>query len=207
MPALNLYTNAKKILKILVFRLGYGSRVSKIIWEKQFNNGSWDYLEGKDEVLHYQTIIQLYDRQKNKNSTLDIGCGKGVLYKYLKESNSFRGNNYVGLDLSETAINAATARFPGIKFHQGDFENENLDEKFDIIIFNESLYYFHRPLIIIENCFAQNLFDNGVIIISMFDLIGHDEIWKRIEKHYQIVDEEEVMNDKGEKWKIKVIKK
>ena len=41
----------------------------------------------------------------------------------------------------------------------------------------------------------------------MFDLIGHDEIWEKIGKRYHIIMEEEVVNDKGEKWKIKAIKK
>jgi hypothetical protein len=57
-----------------------------------------------------------------------------------------------------------------------DFENEQLSEKSDIIIFNESLNYFGCPFMAIEKCFAQNLCDNGVIIISMSDLAGHDEI-------------------------------
>lgn len=207
MPDFYLYIKAKALLKKLLFRFGYGSRVPKIIWEEQFSKGTWDYLEGKDEVLHYQTIIKLYERQKNKNSILDIGCGKGVLYKYLKECGSLAESNYLGIDLSDNAINAGSERFPGIKFHQLDFENEQLDERFDIIFFNESLYYFRRPFKIIEKCFRQNLQDNGIIIISMFDLIGHDEIWEKTGKHYHIIMEEEVVNDKGEKWKIKAIKK
>ena len=192
----------------LVFRrFGFGNRVPKIIWEKQFSSGAWDYLESKDEVQHYQTIIKFYDQQKNKKSILDIGCGKGVLYKYLKENSSLPGIEYMGIDLSENAISAVRQQFPGIDFQQLDFESGSIEKKFDIIIFNESLYYFPLPLKILDKCYSQNLNDNGVFIISMFNYPGHDEIWKKIEKHYHIVMSEEVKNDKGEKWKIKVLQK
>ena len=192
----------------LVFRrFGFGNRVPKIIWEKQFSSGAWDYLESKDEAQHYQTIIKFFDQQKNKNSILDIGCGKGVLYKYLKENGSLQGSGYMGIDLSQTAIRAAQQRFRETNFKQLDFENNSIEKKFDVIIFNESLYYFPLPLKIIDKCFLQNLNENGVFIISMFNYPGHDEIWKKIEKHYHILLSEEVKNDKGEKWKIKVLQK
>ncbi len=76
MPNLYLFTKAKNLLHRLFFRrFGFGNRVSKIIWEKQFSKGDWDYLESKDEALHYKAIIKFYDQQKNRGSILDIGCG------------------------------------------------------------------------------------------------------------------------------------
>ncbi len=199
-----LFTKTKNLLHKLVFRrFGYGNRVPKIIWEKQFGKGDWDYLESSDEAQHYKTIIKFYSQQKNKNSILDIGCGKGVLYKYLKESGSLSGNDYMGIDLSENAINGAKERFPEINFQQLDFENGGIEKKFDVIIFNESLYYFPLPMKIVQKCYSQNLDKNGVFIISMFDYNGHEHIWKKIEKKYQVMGSEEVINKKGEKWKIK----
>ncbi len=41
----------------------------------------------------------------------------------------------------------------------------------------------------------------------MFDFPGHDEIWGKIEKHYQVIMSEEVKNSKDEKWKIKTLQK
>ncbi len=206
MPILYLFIKAKNLLHRLFFRrFGFGNRVPKIIWEKQFSKGDWDYLESKDEELHYKIITKFYDQQKNKNSILDIGCGKGVLYKYLKENDSLPVSDYMGIDLSVKAVEAAQQRFPGVHFQQLDFENAGVQKKFDVIIFNESVYYFPRPLKIIDKCCSQNLNKNGVIIISMFDLPGHDAIWKKIEEQYQIIMEEEVVNDKKEKWRIKVV--
>src|ERR1700712_1664143 len=153
-----LFNKLKNLLHRLLFRrFGFGSRVPKSIWEKQFNKGDWDYLESKDEAQHYQTILKFFDQQKNKNSILDIGCGKGVLYKYLKENGLLSGVDYMGIDLSETAIRAVLQRFPETNFKQQDFENKSLEKKFDVIIFNESLYYFPLPLKIIDKCFSQNL--------------------------------------------------
>lgn len=208
MPILYLFTKAKNLLHRLVLRrFGYGNRIPKAVWEEQFSKGEWDYLESKDEALHYQTIIKFYDQQKNKASILDIGCGKGVLYKWLKENSSLGDCDYMGIDLSENAIEAAQQQFAGVNFQQLDFENAGLGKKFDIIIFNESLYYFPLPLKIIDKCCSQNLNGNGVFIISMFDFPGHDEIWKRIEKHYKILSNEKVKNEKSEKWKVKVLQK
>ena len=208
MPLLYLFTKAKNLLHRLVFRhFGFGNRVPKTIWEKQFNTGAWDYLESKNEAQHYQAIIKFFDQLKSKKSVLDIGCGKGVLYKYLKENGSLPGIEYRGIDLSENATSAAIQRFPGINFQQLDFEKNNVEKKFDVIIFNESLYYFPLPLRILDKCYSQNLNDNGVFIISMFDYPGHNEIWQKIAKHYQVIMAEEVKNDNGEKWKIKLLQK
>ena len=208
MLILYLFTKAKNVLHRLVFRrFGFGNRVPKLIWEKQFSKGDWDYLESKDEAQHYETIIKFFDQQKNKSSILDIGCGKGVLYKYLNQNGSLAGSDYMGIDLSETAIEAALQRFSETNFKQLDFENNSIEKKFGVIIFNESLYYFPLPLKIIDKCFSQNLNEDGVFIISMFNYPGHDEIWKKIEKHYRILMNDEVKNEKGEGWKIKVLQK
>ena len=208
MGILYLFTKAKNLLHRLVLRrFGYGNRVPKSIWEKQFGTGAWDYLESQDEAQHYTTIVTFYAQQKNTNAVLDIGCGKGVLYKYLKENNALTGNDYIGIDLSENAVKAARDRFKEINFQQLDFENSSIEKKFDVIIFNESLYYFPLPLKTLDKCYSHNLKQNGVFIISMFDYPGHNEIWRKIEKHYHVVMSEEVKNDKGEKWKVKVLQK
>ncbi len=106
-----LFNKAANLLNRLFFcRSGYGNRVPKLIWEKEFSEGTWDYLENKEEAQHYQTIIKFWDQQKNKKIILDIGCGKGVLYKYLKGTGSLSNFEYAGIDLSENAIKAARQR-------------------------------------------------------------------------------------------------
>lgn len=66
--------------------LGYGNRVSKQVWEEQFGSADWDYLSGKDEEAHYVKIVDFYKTHNHQGKILDIGCGKGVLYSYLKKS-------------------------------------------------------------------------------------------------------------------------
>jgi len=53
------------------------------------------------------------------NKVLDIGCGKGSLTHILKRKN----NIVVGLDISQTAIDIASERFPDINFICSDVNN------------------------------------------------------------------------------------
>ena len=55
----------------------------------------------------------------NFDKVLDIGCGKGSLTHILKRKN----NTVVGLDISQTAVDIASARFPDIDFICSDVNN------------------------------------------------------------------------------------
>lgn len=184
---------------------GYGNRVSKDVWEQQFDSNTWDYLENKDEAAHYHVIVKLYNQYKNTSTVLDVGCGQGVLYKYLKNSSALPDSQYTGIDISKNAVENASRQFPGINFSQLDFDKSGINKKFDVIIFNETLYYFTRPLKTLERCTLQNLNPNGAFIISMCYFVGHEKIWEQLAKHYTIITEEEVVNDKGQSWKIKLV--
>jgi trans-aconitate methyltransferase len=58
------------------------------------------------------TILSGY----NFNSVVDFGCGKGTFTNLLKKNN----NNVIGVDISETAILKAKAKYPFIDFQVGD---------------------------------------------------------------------------------------
>lgn len=47
---------------------------------------------------------------------LDIGCGNGRFYRFLKD----RGVDYIGIDQNEYLIRQARERYPGASFVQGD---------------------------------------------------------------------------------------
>ena len=200
-----IYSKIRNILyQRLLWRYAFGNRVSQRIWEKQFSNGVWDYLYGDSEKQHYQIIARYVENYAAEQSLLDIGCGQGVLYHYLNANSN--PINYFGIDISKQAVEIGKKKFPKANFSQLDFDREKLIGKFDIVIFNETLYYFDRPLKTVEKVIKYNLASNGYIIISMCDYIGHDVIWKKLLKSYETLQQDVVENEIGQKWTVAIIK-
>lgn len=188
----------------IFWRFAFGNRVPRSIWEKQFSKGVWDYLYSDNEKQHYQIITGYVKHYAQAPSLLDIGCGQGVLYHYLRENNN--SFEYFGIDISKQAIEIGKKEFAEANFSQLDFDREKLDGKFDVIVFNETLYYFNRPLKTIEKVIRHNLRSNGYLIISMCDYIGHDVIWEKLTKHHKPLKMDTVENQIGQKWKIALFK-
>jgi len=102
---------------------------------------------------------------------LDVGCGTGVIYSYMKKihnaskekgksrNNSInsgsnnnnininnKSNNFeekcVGIDLSSEMINIAKKQYPSASFYQSDFMEFTYEQyPFNVIVFNECLHY------------------------------------------------------------------
>ena len=75
-------------------------------------------------------------------SVLDIGCGKGVFTHLLKKAN----NTVTGIDVSETAISKAQARFPTIEFRTKDVSQISAmsEERYDLVVVMEILSYIEQ---------------------------------------------------------------
>jgi len=77
--------------------------------ESKENFDSWH----QDDSRQLQRKIDLAILEDyNFNHILDIGCGKGSLTHILKKKN----NTVVGLDISQTAVDIVSERFPDINF-------------------------------------------------------------------------------------------
>jgi len=197
-------TKLRRLLYTFILsRYGFGNRVPKSIWEEQFGREDWHYLYSDAEKGHYLAIVNLLKKMPSRK-VLDVGCGQGVLYHYLKAA--AEPLHYLGIDLSDHAIKKATATFPEANFKQLDFDCQQLKGKFDVIIFNESLYYFNRPLSTIRKCISENLNNGGYFIISMCDYIGHEVIWQKLEQRYNFLSIEEIINLNQQKWKVGLFK-
>lgn len=188
-----------------LYKYGFGGRVSRGTWEKQFSTGSWNYLYEAQEEGHYKAITAFYDKYSKNGSILDVGCGQGVLYHYLKTVLN-RELNYFGIDISQSAVDIAATNFQEASFKQLDFDNHSLDKKFDVIIFNETLYYFNRPLKKIATCIKQNINPNGYFIISMCEYDTHEILWSKLTANYDFLEFREIENEKGQKWKVGIFK-
>lgn len=182
-----------------------GPHLSKRIWDNQFAEGFWDRLADNDQEEHYSHIIHLYKKHSNGGTILDVGCGAGLLYKYFEQLKGFNDENYLGIDISEVAILEARDKYPYGNFKLIDYQTERINEKYDVVIFNETLYYFNHAGKTIQYCLHTNVADGGKIIISMCDYVRHDKIWKALEKKYSVLDTTNCSNKTGVAWTVKII--
>lgn len=181
-----------------------GPHIPATEWDKQFSGDKWEYLAKENQRGHYDCIIQLYGKFGKEGTILDIGCGEGLMYKYLAENPPFPYSRFLGVDISAVAVKNASAAFPGARFEAVNYEHEHILEKFDVIIFNETLYYFNNPLKTLEKCVAENLQPGGKIIISMCDHERHDLIWQHIQKEYHMLEGMTVANEEKISWTIRI---
>lgn len=81
-------------------------------------------------------------------SVLDLGCGNGQLYEYLRQTaNLFE--TYVGVDFSTTLLDAARVAMMGdarAQFIEDDvLRLEKIDRRFDIVIYSHVLEMLTSP--------------------------------------------------------------
>jgi 2-polyprenyl-3-methyl-5-hydroxy-6-metoxy-1,4-benzoquinol methylase len=203
----NLYFRLKGAIRNVVARFGFNkSRVSKETWERQYNSGKWDYLESDKERAHYDVIVDFVIKRLSGGEILDIGCGTGILYKYLNSNNALNNKVYYGVDISENAILHARKNHPEGNFDVANYQTESLNRHYDCAIFNETLYYFESPLQTLQKCVDENLRKGGAIIVSMVRYGHHHQIWDLIDKTYDITDTKTVETEDGVSWTIKVLR-
>ncbi|MEO7049275.1 MAG: class I SAM-dependent methyltransferase [Ferruginibacter sp.] len=135
----------------------------KEIWDNQFKNNKWEYLNSFEQLGRYAILVEYMDHFKNSGKFLDVGCGEGLLFKKYKNHNYTR---YVGIDISPTAIQRINQEeHRNAHFLQADAESYISDETFSVIIFNESIYYFHDPIKTLGH-YSSLLEKGGIFLIS-----------------------------------------
>ena len=170
-------------------------------WDDQFRRGYWDYLHDLNELSHHSIIAGYFSRIAKEKEMLDVGCGAGILALLLPNV-----SHYVGIDISENAISRAQSlSIPAANFLVADAETYEPSRKFDMIVFNESLYYFQKPIQLIYRL-SRALKPAGTIVISMYHHANTRNLWRSISKVFPAVDEVTVENRNGQKWSIWLIK-
>ncbi|RAR75470.1 class I SAM-dependent methyltransferase [Flavobacterium aciduliphilum] len=172
----------------------------KISWNYKYSIGKWDFMD--EENLRYSKIVDLIKGCEFKNlKILDLGCGYGSLNKYLK------GVNYefiLGVDLSSNAISRAKKEsFINSKFIVSDIQQFTPEEKFDIIIFNEVLYYLDDQMKILRR-YSKYLNDGGYFIFSFYGI--REDLIQEISEEYQLKRKEVVKQSEKVFWGITLFK-
>ena len=134
-------------------------------WDRMFSEGRWDYLDSIGEAARYALIAGYIHRRPSVNDVLDVGCGAGILIRYLDRSRI----RYRGIDLSQAAIDQARERFPHDRFDAIDLASYEpaSGELFDAIVFNEVLPHIDDPLGSFSR-YCNYLRPHGIVIISTF---------------------------------------
>jgi SAM-dependent methyltransferase len=146
----------------------YGpSGLKKLLWDKEFSGSKWDFIDNTIGDCVYPNL----EKYAKNGSILDLGCGPGNTANELAAT---AYGNYVGVDISEAALEKArrrtieNGRADKNVFVQGDFIKHEPNQKFDVILFRESMY--HVPMAKIKdtlNHYAKYLKGDGVFIVRM----------------------------------------
>lgn len=195
-----------------VFRINVIARNSQNVWDRQFSNKNWSYLDdSQPNTLHIAKICTDY-LSKGKSKILDLGCGLGSLFAAISNDDlaKYPARNFVGVDFSSEAIAQAKVKGINATFIVDDLEKpealRELNQVYDVIIANEVLYYCN-PLVFLK-IYRNFLAKDGVLIISMYNSWRSSMIWPLLSLRLNKISSADIISQKTgkNKWKVKVFK-
>ncbi len=180
-------------------------------WDEEFRSRKWDLLKATQELPRYGVLYAYMKDLGRAISLLDVGCGEGLILNLCEREWLAK---YWGLDLSQTALNNIQGVLPNDRLVCSPLESFTTEEKFDVILFNEVLYYTAEPESHLER-FRNYLNRGGVFLISMHQKSGWfsynnrciRSVWRFIRKAgWKTIDEVLIRNIPHKaSWKIVLI--
>jgi len=150
-------------------------------WNAEYAGGKWDYFADVSQAPRYVVLAEWCRRFATQPTILDLGCGETILIDYLAGFSS-----YCGVDSSQVAIDRATRRRSGgertITLFVASIEDfVPSDQSFDVIVFNESLYYCDDPISVVERYLCR-LTPAGLVLFSIG--FKHGDLASLLEETY-----------------------
>ena len=155
-----------------------------------------------NEEIRYSTIVDFIKHCRIEDTRiLDVGCGYGALVKYLKTEDY---SSYLGIDLSDNAIyKARKTNFQKSEFLIADAHQFHPKKTFDVIIFNEVLYYLDCQMEVVGR-YSEFLENSGYFIFSFFG--GREDLVQELNKKYTLIKRETVQDSNKLSWCICLFK-
>ena len=171
-----------------------------IVWNEEYRSGHWDFLGSRSEMPRY-AMIAGYQRCAGPDLTiLDIGCGPGIMPSWLRGAGYRR---YHGIDLSAAAIaQAGRLASPDTTFETAEAGSYVPPQTFDLIIFNEMLYYMPDPADVLRR-YAEYLTPYGFYIVSLWQCRESWRAWRRCRAHVTLLEETRVTSGHSS-WHIRL---
>ena len=177
----------------------------KYRFNQQYEKSNWEGLKGLGELGRYSIIVGYAYYFFKAPSILDLGCGEGILQERLAATNY---TSYLGIDFSEVAIaNAKKLENSNTFFAVGDLNYYTAEGIYDLIIYNESLYYLSNPAEVVSKLFPH-LSKDGLFIFSLVDKHGKEQtgLWETLATILHLLESTKVTNSAGHLWTINVYK-
>jgi 2-polyprenyl-3-methyl-5-hydroxy-6-metoxy-1,4-benzoquinol methylase len=182
---------------------GRGYPEARSRWEEEYRSGRWDYLDSASEVAHYMVIVGYVQQFCPTPAVLDVGCGHGRLFQLLKP---YPYRSYLGIDHSAESIQQAQSLATrDARFQRADFEEFTPTERYDVIVFSESIYYTTQPATLLRR-YASALRSGGVVIVSMCQNRWQGRIWTKLAAVAEIVHSTALTNERDLTWHVKVLR-
>jgi 2-polyprenyl-3-methyl-5-hydroxy-6-metoxy-1,4-benzoquinol methylase len=189
---------AQRILRLGQSALkSYGpSGLKRILWDNEYSTRKWDFADNTESDCVYAHLA----KHAANGGILDLGCGTGNTSNELAAT---AYQKYLGVDISEICLRKArersqeTGRADKNQFVCGDFLQFFTSERFDVILFRESLYHVPMDKITLTlNRYATNLKANGVFVVRIKTLDDKDGTLKPrpiamlrvLEKEFDVIE-------------------
>jgi len=110
-----------------------------------------------------------------KGKIVDLGCGNGRLYEYLKEKsiNKEEKIDYIGIDNNENFLNIAKKKYKNAKFLYGDLLSIPINENSANTIISIAAFH-HIPSKVLRKKSVQEirskLCSDGIVILTVWNL-------------------------------------
>ena len=154
------------------------------------SSGAVGWSSGKQEI-RFLDLLKNLDLQ-NKYSILDLGCGRGDLFEYLKNFSTSKDYSYLGCDVNLTFIDYACERYSmdnrsQFLFIENDFPTNIEQKSFDYCVASGLLSssFVTREY---RDSILQNLFLTASKAIS-FNLLTKDVDFEESKYFYSEISE------------------
>lgn len=165
-----------------VTRFG-GTSLRRLAFNEKYDSGAWAFL---DNSVNPQ-IARLVEKYSGGGSILSAGCGPGALLTKLEPA-AYR--KFYGFDISLSAIaKARRLHYPKTQFDVSDIQTFQCAASFDLILFEESLYYVNvlwRRRVLRR--YTKMLKPNGSIIVTVAHPNRFKDILRHIGSHYEVIE-------------------